>query len=58
LLDGAAGGFGADSASEAAEPAIDAKTLPAKIGELTLLGNFLSGARGSTTSLSSAYGVR
>ena len=35
LLEGAAGVFGADSSSEAAEPAIDVKTLHAKIGELT-----------------------
>ena len=35
LPEGAAGVFGADSSSEAAEPAIDLKTLHAKIGELT-----------------------
>ena len=35
LLEGAAGVFGSDSAAEAAEPAIDVKTLHAKIGELT-----------------------
>jgi len=35
LLEGASRVFGADSASEAAEPAIDVKTLHAKIGELT-----------------------
>ncbi|MEX1249999.1 MAG: IS3 family transposase, partial [Hyphomonas sp.] len=41
LLEGAAGVFGADSATEAAEPAIDVKTLHAKIGELTLVNDFL-----------------
>jgi len=35
LLEGASRVFGADSGSEAAEPAIDVKTLHAKIGELT-----------------------
>ena len=46
LLEGAAGVFGSDSATEAAEPAIDVKTLHAKIGELTLVNDFLSGALG------------
>jgi len=46
LLEGAAGVFGADSATESAEPAIDVKTLHAKIGELTLVNDFLSGALG------------
>ena len=41
LLEGAAGVFGADSH---AEPVIDVKTLHAKIGELTLVNDFLSGA--------------
>ena len=44
LLEGAAGVFGADSAVE--EPAIDVKTLHAKIGELTLVNDFLAGALG------------
>ena len=35
LQEGAAGVFGSDSATDAAEPAIDVKTLHAKIGELT-----------------------
>src|ERR1700712_3815276 len=43
LLDGAAGVFGAAPPWEAA-PAIDVKTLHAKIGELTLSNDFLSGA--------------
>ena len=45
LLEGAAGVFGAESAA-AAEPAIDVKTLHAKIGELTLVNDFLSGSLG------------
>ena len=45
LLDGAAGVFGADAARpEAATPAVDVKTLHAKIGELTLENDFLAGA--------------
>ena len=44
LLEGAAGVFGSDSAAETAEPAIDVKTLHAKIGELTLVSDFLEGA--------------
>ncbi len=46
LLEGAAGVFGSDVRSEAAEPAVDVKTLHAKIGELTLVNDFLSGALG------------
>ncbi|WP_397588293.1 IS3 family transposase [Sandarakinorhabdus limnophila] len=46
LLEGAAGVFGSDSHAEPAEPAIDLKTLQAKIGELTLVnGFFVRGAR-------------
>ena len=44
LLDGAAGVFGTDGRSEASAPAVDVKTLHAKIGELTLTNDFLSGA--------------
>jgi transposase len=40
LLEGAAGVFGSEMRSEAAEPAIDMKTLHAKIGELTLANDF------------------
>ena len=43
LLEGAAGVFGQDHA-EAKEPAVDLKALHAKIGELTLANDFLSGA--------------
>ena len=42
LLEGAAGVFGSEGAA-AAEPTIDVKTLPAKIGELTLVNDFCHG---------------
>jgi transposase-like protein len=42
LLDGAASVFGGERGS--AEPAVDLKELHAKIGELTLQNDFLSGA--------------
>jgi transposase len=45
LLEGASGVFGAVTMAEAA-PAVDVKTLHAKIGELTLENDFLSGALG------------
>ncbi len=54
LLEGAAGVFGADSTTESAEPTIDVKTLHAKIGELTLVNDFLSGALGKAGLLPSA----
>jgi transposase len=54
LLKGAAGVFGSDSAAEAAEPAIDVKTLHAKIGELTLVNDFLEGALSKAGLLPSA----
>jgi transposase len=43
LQEGAAGVFGSGAAAEAA-PAVDLKSLHAKIGELTLEKDFLSGA--------------
>src|ERR671913_136066 len=43
LLDGAAGVLGREPKAEAA-PAVDVKTRHAKIGELTLTNDFLSGA--------------
>ena len=43
LLEGAADVFGAATAAEAA-PAVDVKSLHAKIGELTLENDFLEGA--------------
>jgi len=45
LLEGATGVFG-DGPKTEVEPAIDVKTLHAKIGELTLEKDFLSGALG------------
>ena len=54
LMEGAAGVFGSDSQSEPAELAIDVKTLHAKIGELTLVNDFLSGALGKVGLLPSA----
>ena len=53
LLESAADVFGAE-ASAAAEPAIDVKVLHAKIGELTLANDFLSGALGKAGLLPSA----
>jgi transposase len=44
LLEGASGLFGSGSASKETTPAVDLKTLHAKIGELTLENDFLSGA--------------
>lgn len=51
LLEGAAGVFGTTPKPEDA-PAIDVKTLHAKIGELTLTNDFLSGALGKAGLLS------
>ena len=45
LLEGANGVFDSEGSSAPAEP-IDIKTLHAKIGELTLVNDFLSGALG------------
>ena len=53
LLDGATGVFG-DGAKSEPEPVIDVKTLHAKIGELTLENDFLSGALGKAGPLLSA----
>ena len=44
LLDGAAAVFGSGAAGAEATPAVDLKTLHAKIGELALENDFLSGA--------------
>jgi transposase len=54
LLEGAAGVFGSEGHSEPTEPAIDVKTLHAKIGELTLVNDFLSGALSKAGLLPSA----
>ena len=51
LLDGAAGIFDHGNA-EAVAPVIDLKSLHAKIGELTLENDFLSGALGKAGMLS------
>jgi transposase-like protein len=52
LLDGAAGVFGSEARPEATAPVIDVKTLHAKIGELALENDFLSGALGKAGLLS------
>lgn len=44
LLEGASGVFGDEAKSEPAAPAVDVKTLHAKIGELALENDFLAGA--------------
>jgi len=44
LLEGAAGVFGAEARPEPAAPAVDLRSLHAKIGELTLENDFLEGA--------------
>jgi transposase len=52
LLEGATDVFGDDVKSEPALPTVDVKTLHAKIGELTLENDFLSGALGKAGLLS------
>jgi transposase-like protein len=44
LLEGAAGVFGSEPKPGSAAPAVDVKMLHAKIGELTVTNDFLSGA--------------
>ena len=51
LLEGAAGVFGNEASAEPA-PAVDVKTLHAKIGELTLVNDFLESALGKAGMLS------
>jgi transposase len=53
LLEGASSVFGAAAAAETA-PAVDVKTLHARIGELSLENDFLSGALGKAGLLPSA----
>ena len=53
LLEGASGVFGPDTKDEPV-PAVDVKTLHAKIGELTLENDFLAGALGKAGLLPSA----
>jgi transposase len=52
LLDGASGLFGSGSMAKDSAPTVDLKTLHAKIGELTLQNDFLSGALGKAGLLS------
>lgn len=52
LLEGAAGVFVSGPAAKEAAPAVDLKTLHAKIWELTLENDFLSGALGKVGLLS------
>ncbi len=52
LLEGAAGVFGAGPSEASTAPAVDLKSLHAKIGELTLENDFLSGALGKAGMLS------
>ena len=51
LLEGAAGVFGSEPKRDAT-PAVDVKMLHAKIGELTVTNDFLSGALGKAGLLS------
>jgi transposase-like protein len=44
LLEGATGVFGSRTGADVAAPAVDLKSLHAKIGELTLENDFLEGA--------------
>lgn len=44
LLEGAAGVFGLEARADTPAPAVDLKSLHAKIGELALENDFLSGA--------------
>jgi transposase len=52
LLNGAAGVFGSEARVDAATPTIDLKSLHAKIGELALENDFLSGVLGKAGLLS------
>ena len=52
LLASATGVFGDEAKSEPVGPIVDVKTLHAKIGELTLENDFLSGALGKAGLLS------
>ena len=54
LLEGAAEVFGSAVSGAAVAPAVDVKTLHAKIGELTLANDFLEGALDKAGLLASA----
>jgi transposase len=52
LLQGAAGVFGSEAKAGSIGPTVDLKALHAKIGELTLVNDFLEGALGKAGMLS------
>ena len=52
VLEGSIGVFGSEARPEPQAPAIDVKTLHAKIGELTLVNDFLESALGKAGLLS------
>ena len=52
LQEGAAGVFGSEARADAAAPTVDLKSLHARIGELALENDFLSGALGKAGLLS------
>jgi transposase len=52
LLDGAVGVFGSENRGDSQGPAVDLTVLHAKLGELTLENDFLSGALGKAGLLS------
>jgi transposase len=52
ILEGSIGVFGSEAKSEPQAPAIEVKTLHAKIGELTLGNDFLEGALADKFTLS------
>ena len=52
LQEGAAGIFGSEARADATSPTVDLKSLHAKIGELALENDFLSGALGKAGLLS------
>jgi transposase len=54
LLEGAAVVFGTEAGSEPPAPAVDIMTLHAKIGELTLVNDFLE----STLGIGSRHSIR
>ena len=58
LLEGASGVFGGEAKSDAAAPAVDVKTLHAKIGELALENDFLAGALNKAGLLSARFDHR
>src|SRR3979409_990302 len=57
IAEGAAVGFGSGGGNGGAPPAIDVKSLHAKIGELTLENDFLEGALGKAGLLGARRGT-